>query len=99
RPDINFAYFGGGTAAAKDTEALDALAEAMQFVHKIMKSTGLEYKIVVPDEKTADKILANAADLKQLIKTEAWGHHACGTCKIGNDKDPFAVLDGDFRVR
>ena len=30
---------------------------------------------------------------------EAWGHHACGTCKIGKDDDPDAVLDGDFRVR
>src|SRR5262249_13437862 len=35
---------------------------------------------------------------REFIKHEAWGHQACGTCKIGNDQDRDAVLDGDFRV-
>jgi choline dehydrogenase len=37
---------------------------------------------------------------------EAWGHHACGTCKMGRKTDdgqvprddPKAVVDSDFRV-
>ncbi|WP_289233093.1 GMC oxidoreductase [Barrientosiimonas endolithica] len=33
------------------------------------------------------------------MRDHAWGHHACGTAKIGRDDDPGAVLDGDFRVR
>ena len=33
------------------------------------------------------------------MKDNAWGHHACGTCKIGSEDDPMAVLDSDFRVR
>ncbi len=41
------------------------------------------------------------------IKNEAWGHHACGTCRIGSDAwqadtalltDKGAVLDSRFRV-
>src|SRR5207244_10289882 len=45
--------------------------------------------------------------LADWIKNEAWGHHACGTCRIGNDpwqmetsklKDANAVLDSRFRV-
>jgi len=37
--------------------------------------------------------------MRQFIKDSAWGHHACGTCKIGADDDPSAVLDSRFRVR
>ncbi|WP_158607473.1 GMC family oxidoreductase [Flexivirga caeni] len=32
-------------------------------------------------------------------RKQAWGHHACGTAKIGRDDDSNAVLDGNFRVR
>lgn len=50
---------------------------------------------------------ADDARLKQWICDEAWGHHACGTCRIGADKwredvsqlqDKNAVLDTRFRV-
>jgi choline dehydrogenase len=37
--------------------------------------------------------------MKDFIKKEAWGHHACCTAKIGADSDPMAVLDGNFNVR
>jgi choline dehydrogenase len=37
--------------------------------------------------------------LLQWIRNEAWGHHAGGTCAIGAQHDPQAVLDKDFRVR
>ena len=33
------------------------------------------------------------------MRDNAWGHHACGTCAIGVDTDPNAVLDSQFRVR
>ncbi|RBP36574.1 choline dehydrogenase [Roseimicrobium gellanilyticum] len=45
--------------------------------------------------------------LAKWIKNEAWGHHACGTCRIGSDpwrpdtrllQDKMAVLDSKFRV-
>jgi choline dehydrogenase-like flavoprotein len=45
--------------------------------------------------------------LADWIKNEAWGHHACGTCRIGSDAwqadtsrlhDTGAVLDSRFRV-
>ena len=38
-------------------------------------------------------------DLREFVRTHAWGHHASCTCKIGRDDDPTAVLDGRFRVR
>ena len=45
--------------------------------------------------------------MKEWIKTQAWGHHASCTCRIGSDpwqgdvanlKDKDAVLDSRFRV-
>lgn len=45
--------------------------------------------------------------MEHWIKTQAWGHHACGTCRIGADPwradaetliDRQAVLDSRFRV-
>jgi choline dehydrogenase len=33
------------------------------------------------------------------VKDNAWGHHACGTCRIGAEGDSDAVLDSSFRVR
>jgi choline dehydrogenase len=38
-------------------------------------------------------------DLNKWIRNIAWGHHACGTCRIGADEDSNAVLDSRFRVR
>jgi choline dehydrogenase len=39
------------------------------------------------------------AQIAQFVKDNAWGHHACGTCKIGADDDAWAVLNSRFRVR
>jgi choline dehydrogenase len=38
-------------------------------------------------------------DVREWIKNTAWGHHACGTCQMGVDGDPLAVVDTRFRVR
>jgi choline dehydrogenase len=89
-PHINFRQFDeGGGDWKKD---LDALVEGVRFAGQIMQATGLKAKTLVPDVD-----LGNTDQLRDFILREAWGHHACGTCKIG--KDEKAVLDGDFRVR
>jgi choline dehydrogenase len=91
-PDINFKYFDEGSAGwQKD---LDALVEGIRFAGQIMKATGLKLKTLVPDTALDD-----LDKLKEFIRREAWGHHACGTCQIGADADKNAVVDGDFRVR
>ena len=38
-------------------------------------------------------------EIGAVVQAEAWGHHACGTCKIGAVDDPTAVLDARLRVR
>jgi choline dehydrogenase-like flavoprotein len=37
--------------------------------------------------------------IKKWIAREAWGHHACGTCRMGPAGDEDAVLDSRFNVR
>lgn len=39
------------------------------------------------------------AQIAEAVQAEAWGHHACGTCKIGHENDDAAVLDSNFKVR
>ncbi|MFJ4004724.1 GMC oxidoreductase [Streptomyces sp. NPDC090023] len=45
-----------------------------------------------PEVRTDDQ-------LKEWARTQSWGHHACGTARIGTEDDELAVHDGDFRVR
>jgi choline dehydrogenase len=92
-PDIHFHYFDEGSPGwEKD---LNALVEGVRFAARIMEATGLQLKTLVPKGVN----IAKDDELREFIKGEAWGHHACGTCKIGRGTDKDAVLDGDFRVR
>ncbi|KAG8960361.1 hypothetical protein FRC03_006600 [Tulasnella sp. 419] len=37
--------------------------------------------------------------LRDFIRKNAWGHHACCTAKMGPDTDVNAVLDNNFKVK
>jgi choline dehydrogenase len=95
RPEINFMSFDDAQPAPWEQER-DAVAEGIQFALKIMKMTEKPFKVIYPLEEEA---LRNPKMLAEKVVAESWGHHACGTCKIGSKADPTAVLDGDFRVR
>ena len=95
-PEINFKYFHEGNDPNKGQEDLDAVAEGVEFVRKIMRSertTPIVKREAWPGEEIKDE------QIKEWIKNEAWGHHASCTCKIGSDDDRMAVLDNNFRVR
>ena len=93
-PAIIFRYFDEGSADwEKDQQAL---MEGIRFAARLMQSTGLKYKVLVPPPEVN---LNDDQQLDDFIRKEAWGHHACGTCKIGKEGDLYAVLDGNFRVR
>ena len=54
----------------------------------------IEREIVAGDAKTAD------ADIDAHIrKTSITVHHPLGTCRMGPEGDPLAVVDPDLRVR
>jgi choline dehydrogenase len=108
RPMINFRSFplapdgeldpttpDGPFPASRDQD-LEALYEGVCFVREIVK-IGREFGTVASEELPGCE--AFGGNIRKWIKHTAWGHHACGTCRIGADDDPDAVLDGRFRVR
>jgi choline dehydrogenase len=92
-PVIDFCYFDQGSKEWEKDR--DALIEAVRFVEVLMADPMLTAEITWP--RSGD--LENDKTLGEFILKEAWGHHACGTCQIGQDGQKNAVLDKDFRVR
>jgi choline dehydrogenase len=108
RPQINFRSFplapdaeldptdpSGPFPISKDQD-LEALHQGVQFVRDIVeigKKKGTIESVEWPGFEAFN------GNIRKWIKHTAWGHHACGTCQIGSDKDTDAVLDSRFRVR
>lgn len=92
-PDIDFAYFAEGNDP--HGEDLDAVIDGVEFARSLSQRLG----DLVTDEVLPGPQVRTRDDLADYVRNEAWGHHACGTCTIGTDDDPNAVLDGEFRVR
>jgi choline dehydrogenase len=99
RPEINFRSFpqapDDDDLEGKDPD-LEALYEATKFVEGILergRSSGTIESFSLQGIEEFD------GDVRRWIKHIAWGHHACGTCRIGAEDDPGAVLDSRFRVR
>ena len=83
---------------------LAALVDAVRFMRSVNARNPKQFVYEIqPGEHIAD----NSPEMEDWIKTQAWGHHACGTCRIGADRwradtedldDRRAVLDSHFRV-
>ena len=107
-PEINFRSFKEGSPGAE--RDVQALAEGIEFVRELQAPTArhptlwqrlferplhLFKEEIQPGEKQYPN---DSAALHDWIRNEAWGHHACGTCRIGHPDDPEAVVDSRFRV-
>jgi choline dehydrogenase len=73
-------------------------ADSLRLTRKIVESPAL--KPYTPDEykpgkqyQTDDELIKAAGDIGTTI------FHPVGTCKMGRDDDPMAVLDSELRVR
>ena len=91
-PRINFHYFDEGNDPYGDD--LDSVVAGIEFVRRMMARSASLCDEVIPGPD-----IRSRAALGQFVRNSAWGHHACGTCKIGTADDEFAVLDSQFRVR
>lgn len=93
-PDIRMRYFDEGSPGWETD--LEGVVDGVEMARTIMgaiENTKVVRELVPGDEvDTREK-------LREHVLREAWGHHACGTAKIGTADDPMAVLDGDLRVR
>jgi choline dehydrogenase-like flavoprotein len=100
-PDIDFHSFDPDPNVVMPDAT--ALCDAIRNVREINgKITGMKLEIQ-PDSSRPD----GSPALLKWVQDEAWGHHACGTCRIGRDpwqsdvtalSDGHAVLDSQFRV-
>jgi choline dehydrogenase-like flavoprotein len=99
-PEILFASFKEGPAGWQND--IDGLTRAVELVRRINAHP------VFNAEIQPGQALVNGSDaLREWIQNEAWGHHACGTCRIGSEgwqadvsrlRDQQAVIDSKFRV-
>ncbi len=96
-PLINFKYFGTGTKSDSTAthEDVTALLDGVKFVRNIARSAR---KVVTSEVHPGDDYKSESA-AREWIRRDAWGHHACGTCQMGPDNDPNAVLNSRFQVR
>ena len=82
-----------------DSWDLERLRESVRFCVRLFKDRAFDGII-------ADRIAPSDADLASDADLDAWLHrgvgiagHTCGTCKMGPDSDPMAVVDQQCRVR
>ena len=91
-PEINFHYFDEGNDT--DGDDLDAVVDGIEFVRRMMtRAATAVNREVLPGESVQSR-----PEIADFVRREAWGHHACGTCRIGPPGDRMAVVDSGFRV-
>jgi choline dehydrogenase-like flavoprotein len=99
-PKILFNSFPDRDRSAGD---IAALCEGVRKVREVNSRIGAIAEEIQPGVKRKD----GSKELAAWVQSQAWGHHACGTCRIGADpwqadvtklRDPGAVLDSKFRV-
>jgi choline dehydrogenase-like flavoprotein len=92
-PVINFRYFKEGTP--DDGEDLDSVMDGIRFIRKL--TDNLRRRDIIAKESLPGEHLQSDDELRQYIRSNAWGHHASCTCAIG-PREADGVLDSRFRV-
>ncbi|MCG6904258.1 MAG: GMC family oxidoreductase N-terminal domain-containing protein [Rhodobacter sp.] len=90
-PDVQFRYFDEGSPGWQDD--LDAVVTGVRFVRKITDSMERQVKREVAPGRTRSSDTA----LREFVRDNAWGHHACGTCAM-KPSEQGGVVDSRFRV-
>jgi choline dehydrogenase len=89
-PLINFRYFQEG-----GDEDLAAVVDGIRFVRRLTEK--LKKLDFIAEEELPGERLQSDDDLREFVRSHAWGHHASCTCAIGSTEQN-GVLDSDFRV-
>jgi choline dehydrogenase len=92
-PLINFHYFEEGSDKAG--EDLDSVVAGIRFVRKL--TAKLKAEGAIAEEEEPGEARQSDDELKEYVRSTAWGHHASCSCPIG-PRDSGGVLGGDFRV-
>jgi choline dehydrogenase len=73
---------------------LDAVLEGVQHARRLNRS----FRHLVAREVLPGPACDSDDELRTFIRNNAWGHHACGTCRMGPDPAGGDVVDGNFRL-
>jgi choline dehydrogenase len=92
-PLINFRYFTEGNDANGDD--LKSVVEGVKYIRKL--TAGLIDSGMIEAEELPGPSIWNDATVAEYVKANAWGHHASGTCAIG-DRTQDGVINGSFEV-
>jgi choline dehydrogenase-like flavoprotein len=92
-PLINFRYFDEGSDTAG--EDLDSVVAGIRFVRQL--TAKLRAQGLIAEEEQPGEALQTNDELRDFVRSTAWGHHASCTCPIGPRADG-GVLSSDFRV-
>ncbi|GME66386.1 hypothetical protein NCS57_01474600 [Neofusicoccum parvum] len=91
-PEIHLGFFTEG-----DDDDLESMVEAINFVRPIFN--GLAGNNFTEHRPCGQGVDCTDDWQRQFLRSQVYSHHASGTCAIGSDEDPLAVLDSKFRVR
>jgi choline dehydrogenase len=92
-PLINFHYFEEGSDKAGDD--LDSVVAGIRFARKL--TAKLKADGAIAEEEEPGEARQSDDELKDYVRSRAWGHHASCSCPIG-PRDSGGVLSGDFQV-
>jgi choline dehydrogenase len=89
-PLINFNYFQQG-----GDQDLAAVVDGIRFVRRL--TARLKARKLIAEEELPGAGLQTDDELREFVRTHAWGHHASCTCAIG-PAEREGVLDSEFQV-
>lgn len=92
-PEVEYHYFGEDSWDADADADLTAMVEAICLARDAIRRAPVIGRF---DEGRPGASVDSDEQIKQYVRDQSWGHHAC---PIGPDGDPMAVLDSKLRVR
>ena len=94
-PKIYFRHVDEGSPGWESD--VEAVLDGIKFIRRMNQDTDL--REIIDTEVYPGPQCETDDELRQVIRNDAWGHHASCTCRIGPASDDMTVLDSDFRVR
>lgn len=95
--DVPEVHLGVFRNEGDEDEDLKAMLEAVEFVRSAFRN--LEGNTFTEMKPCGLGVKCTEEYQRKVLRGQVFSHHASGSCAIGSENDPFAVLDGKFRVR
>jgi choline dehydrogenase len=92
-PRVDFRYFEEGTP--DNDQDLDSVVAGIQFVRRLAKPL-IKQGLIAREELPGEQV-DTPDELREFVRSHAWGHHASCSCAIG-PRDQGGVLDSRFKV-